>query len=78
MSGISHHLSTHTARVIDPIRFVAPNGRARTIPIGPCLLEELEGDLVDIVWGPAGEKSAVLPTTEAETAEREGKLVLLD
>ena len=70
--------STHSARVIDPITFVAPNGRTRTIPVGPCLIEELEGDLIDLVWGPAGEKSAVLPTTEAERAEREGRLVLLD
>lgn len=70
--------STHSARVTNPITFVAPNGRKRTIPIGPCLIEELDGDRVDLVWGPAGERSAVLPTTEAERAEREGKLVLLD
>jgi hypothetical protein len=73
----STHL-THSARVTDPITFVAPNGRTRTIPVGPCLVEELEGDLIDLVWGVAGEKSAVLPTTEAERAEREGRLVLLD
>lgn len=72
------HPSTHSARVTDPITFIAPNGRKRTIPVGPCLVEELEGDLVDLVWGPAGERSAVLPTTAAEQAERDGKLVLLD
>jgi len=69
---------TRSARVTGPISFVAPDGRQRTIPVGPCLVEELEGDLVDLVWGPAGEKSAVLPTTEAERAERDGRLVLLD
>lgn len=70
--------STHTARVIDPITFVAPNGRTDTIPVGPCLVEELNGNRVDLVWGSAGEKSAVLPITEAERATREGRLVLLD
>jgi hypothetical protein len=69
---------THSARIIDPIRVVANNGRARTIPAGPCLIEELEGDLVDIVWGAAGEKSVAMPSTQVESAEREGKLVLLD
>ena len=69
---------THSARITDPIRVVANDGRAQTIPPGPCLVEELEGDLVDIVWGLAGEKSLVMPTTQAESAEREGKLVLLD
>jgi hypothetical protein len=75
-----HHTPhpTHTARVIGPITFVAPNGRTRTIPIGPCLIEELEGDRVDLVWGVAGEKSAVLPSTETARAEREGRLVMLD
>jgi hypothetical protein len=70
--------STHTARVIGPITFIGSNGRKRTIPIGPCLLEELDGDRVDLVWGPAGDRSAVLPSVEAQRAEREGRLVLLD
>jgi hypothetical protein len=74
---MSQH-QTHSARVIDPIRVVASDGHARTIPPGPCLVEELEGDLVDIVWGRAGEQSIAVPTTQAERAEREGKLVLLD
>ncbi len=76
---MSHAHLTHSARVIDPIEFVAPNGRRkRRIPVGPCLVEELEGDLVDLVWGPTGERSVVLPSTEAERAERDGKLVMLD
>ena len=70
--------TTHVARVLGPITFVGTNGRERVIPIGPCLVEELDGDMVDIVWGPAGEKSAVLPSTEAEAAERAGNLMLLD
>jgi len=70
--------TTHTARITGPIEVVAHDGHARTIPVGPCLVEELSADLVDIVWGAAGEKSAVVPTAAAEDAEREGWLVLLD
>jgi len=70
--------ATHIARVTGPITFRAENGRERTIPLGPCLVEERDGDQVDIVWGRAGENSTVLPTTEAEAAERAGHLMLLD
>jgi hypothetical protein len=69
---------THSARVTGPLRIVAHDGHPRTIPVGPCLIEELDGDLVDLVWGRAGEKSVVVPTVEVESAEREGKLVMLD
>ncbi len=71
-------IHTHSARVTDPISFVAVDGHQHTIPVGPCLIEELEGDCIDIIWGRAGEKSAVMPTTEAASAERQGKLVMLD
>ena len=69
---------THTARVTGPIHFVDPNGRDDTIPLGPCLVEELSGQIADIVWGYAGEESVVLPMREIESAEQTGKLVLLD
>lgn len=69
---------THTARVTGPIHYVGHNGRNDTIPVGPCLVEQLGGQFVDIVWGQAGEESAVLPMKEVETAELAGNLVLLD
>ena len=69
---------THSARVTGPLRVLAQDGQARIIPAGPCLIEELDGDLVDLVWGRAGEKSVVVPTVEVQSAERDGKLVLLD
>jgi hypothetical protein len=69
---------THMARVTGRITFVASDGREHTIPMGPCLIEERGGDLVDIVWGYAGEESTVLPNAAADMAEREGHLVLLD
>ncbi|MES2992498.1 MAG: hypothetical protein V4844_13845 [Pseudomonadota bacterium] len=71
-----HH--THSARVTGSLTLLAQDGQRQTIPAGPCLIEELEDDLVDLVWGRAGEKSLVVPTTEVESAERDGKLVLLD
>ena len=73
MSGI-----THTARITGPIHFVARNGHDDTIPLGPCLVEELSDQVADIVWGQAGEESVVLPMREIESAEQTGKLVLLD
>jgi hypothetical protein len=69
---------THSARVIGPLRVVAHDCQALTIPVCPCLIEELDGDMVDLVWGRAGEKSVVVPTVEVERAERDGKLVRLD
>lgn len=69
---------THSARVTGPIQFVGPDGLCDTIPLGPCLVEQLEGQLVDIVWGQSGEESTVLPMKDVETAELAGKLVLLD
>ena len=69
---------THTARVTGPIHFVARDGRADTIPVGPCLVEQIDGRIADIVWGQHGEESAMLPMEEVETAEQTGRLVLLD
>jgi hypothetical protein len=48
------------------------------VPLGPCLVEQLDGQRVDIVWGPSGEKSAELAFKELEAAEECGNLVVLD
>ncbi|HET6599644.1 MAG TPA: hypothetical protein VFG60_06740 [Burkholderiaceae bacterium] len=71
-------LATVSARIVAPIPFVALDGKADLIPAGPCLLEQLDERRVDVVWGQAGEDSAVLQLAEVETAERAGKLVVLD
>jgi len=74
-------VSTHTphaARAIAPIVFTARDGHVRTVPVGPCLIEEVEDDRVLVVWGKAGDKSALMPATEAERARRDGILLLLD
>ena len=69
---------THTARVTGPIEFTATDGHAETIPVGPVLIEQLDGQLVDIIWGPSGEESAVLPAKTVEAAELAGQLELID
>jgi hypothetical protein len=70
--------ATHTARVTGPIAYLSSGGKRATIPLGPCLVEEVDGEVVDIVWGPRGERSTVLPLEEFEAAEESGHLVLLD
>jgi hypothetical protein len=70
--------TTHVARITGPIPYISTGGKRANIPPGPCLVEEQDGDLVDIVWGPQGERSTVLPAQVFEAAERNGDLVLLD
>ena len=69
---------THTARITGPIAYVSTGGKRATIPLGPCLVEELDDTQVDIVWGPRGERSTLMPLQEFEAAEESGNLVLLD
>jgi hypothetical protein len=70
--------ATHSARVTGPIVYTSAAGKRANIPRGPCLVEEVDGDVVDIVWGPRGERSAMLPVEALEAAEESGHLVLLD
>ena len=70
--------ATHSARITGPIAYLSTGGKRANIPLGPCLVEELDDDQVDIVWGPRGERSTVLPVQAVEAAEESGHLVLLD
>jgi hypothetical protein len=69
---------THSARITGPVVYTSTGGKRATIPLGPCLVEEIDGEVVDIVWGPQGERSTVIPFHEFEAAEESGHLVLLD
>jgi hypothetical protein len=69
---------THSARVVGPIYFEAPDGRPDAIPVGPCVIEKIGPLRVGIFWGPAGEESAVLALSQVESAELSGRLVVLD
>ncbi|MEP7296107.1 MAG: hypothetical protein ABI702_07955 [Burkholderiales bacterium] len=70
--------TSHSARIIGPVTYVANGGRQMKIPLGPCLVEQGDGHTVDIVWGAKGQNSTALPPTAFESAEDSGYLVLLD
>ena len=70
--------ATHSARIINPIPFTDAQGQPNAIPIGPCLVEGLGAERVNVFWGPAGEESALLQAQDVEVAESSGDLVLLD
>ena len=70
--------TTHSARITGPIAYLSTGGKRANIPLGPCLVEELDGEVVDVVWGPTGERSTTIPMQVLEAAEERGDLVLLD
>jgi hypothetical protein len=77
-TDITMSISTHTARITGPVTYVAANGRRVNIPLGPCVVEQVDGALTDIVWGSRGQSSAALPSEEVQAAQDQGHLVLLD
>ena len=70
--------TTHNARITGPVPYATPDGKNRTIPVGPCLVEQMDERLVDIIWGRNGERSAALPLEQVEAEKESGRLVLLD
>ncbi len=71
-------ITTHRARIMGPVPYVSTGGKVSNIPIGPCLVEQADGQSVDIIWGTRGQICAVLPLGEVVAAEDHGHLVLLD
>lgn len=71
-------MTTHSARITGLVTYLAANGRKVNIPLGPCMVERMDGALTDIVWGTRGQSSAVLPTQAVQAAQEQGHLVLLD
>ncbi len=69
---------THNARVTGPIPYEAGDGRTISIPPGPCVVEQLEGQLVELIWGADGTESAVLTSQAMEAAMMRGNLLWLD
>ncbi|MFZ2990108.1 hypothetical protein [Ideonella sp.] len=70
--------TTHRARIIGPVTYRAGSGRKHVIPLGPCLVESLGGDSLDVIWGARGQSCAALPVEDVESAQEHGHLVLLD
>jgi hypothetical protein len=72
------HFTTHRARITGPVSYRVGKGRMHNIPIGPCLVECVDGRSIDIIWGVRGQSFAALPIEEIEVAQDLGHLVLLD
>jgi hypothetical protein len=72
-------ITTHHARIVGPVTYLAAgSGRRQNIPIGPCLVECVGGQLIDIIWGARGQSCVALPVEEIQAAQDHGHLVLLD
>ncbi len=71
-------ITSHSARITGPVTYAKANGAITHIPIGPCLVEQVSGSLVDVIWGANGQSSAALPVDDVEAAAKQGHLVLLD
>jgi hypothetical protein len=69
---------THRARITGPVPYYKSGGKASRIPLGPCIVEQADRDLVDIVWGATGQNCAALPIQSVKNAASLGHLVLLD
>ena len=71
-------ITTHSARLTGPLPYEKPDGKPGRIPVGPCLIEQIDDRLVAIIWGARGQSSAELPLLEVTAAADTGTLVLLD
>ena len=69
--------TTYSARITGPLHYTTSSGKQADVPLGPCLIEQIDGQKVDIVWGPSGEKCAELAFKELEAAEECGNIVVL-
>jgi len=71
-------ITTQHARITGPVSYLAGSGQMQRIPIGPCLVECVQGRSIDIIWGDRGQSSAALPIEQIEAAQDSGHLLLLD
>jgi len=66
------------ARVVGPVPYLKDGGKRVHIPLGPCLIEPVDGQRFDVIWGASGQRSAMLSMQDLETATSSGHLVLLE
>jgi hypothetical protein len=71
-------ITLHSARITGPVTYADAGGMTGKIPVGPCLLEYLDGQSVEVVWGNCGENCAHLARQEFQSAKDVGCLVMLD
>lgn len=70
--------TTHSARITGPVHYFGEGGHDDLIPLGPCLVEQIDGRSVDIVWGESGDKTAALSLEAVVAAKDKGHLIVLD
>jgi len=68
---------TRSARITGIVSYGLAGGAKRVIPLGPCLLEEVDAQMIDIVWGADGQSSAALPVEDVKAAKDAGNLLML-
>jgi hypothetical protein len=76
--GMAMTITTHSARITGPVLYTEIGGEQSRIPLGPCLVEQVDAHLVDIIWGTHGQSCATVPAEDIEAATDFGNLVLLD
>lgn len=69
--------TTHSARITGPLPYQA-EGKTHHVPLGPCLVQQVDEQLIDIIWGANGQRSTALPADVVLQAQASGNLVLLD
>ena len=47
--------TTHSGRITGPVHYLGASGDEAVIPLGPCLVEQMDGRSVDIFWDESGE-----------------------
>ena len=70
--------TTYSGRITGPAHYLGAGGSEALIPLGPCLVEQLDGRSVDVFWGESGDKTAALTFEALEAAQDRGDLVVLD
>jgi hypothetical protein len=71
------HSPIYNARVTGPLPYLNGAGGQDHVPLGPCLIERLGGQRIDIIWGPDGQSSVALPLEAVRAAHDSGHLLLL-
>ena len=66
-----------SGRIVGPVPYVQTGGKWANIPLGPCLVDPIDEQSVDVIWGASGQRSAVLSIRDLQAATSSGHLVLL-
>jgi hypothetical protein len=66
-----------SARVAGPVPYTL-RGQPMDVPLGPCLIERIDREHADVIWGEDGEHCVAFPIGELVRAKESGTLVLLN